>query len=322
MEVAGALARRRTPVAGVVLISGDYDVGQKVAPALDTALDVPLFTATAWYHKRLPPDLQALPREEVVERSTEWAKGTYAPALQRKDSLSEAERAALLAELTRFTAIDAKFVDAKILTVRKDQFMDRLLEDRGEELGRYDSRMVVKQRDPSLGPWLPTVDPSLAPMIGIMQGASVPIIRYIRDTLGYRSDLMYRGPFGEAFHPKPLVASPRGLPDDWMAAMWENGLKPPEPNAKPPGKPLGASDLPPLRQAMERQPKLQVFNVRGLYDLSCAAIDEAVAQSPAGIGERVRNRCYPAGHMLYTDAPLRAALAKDFDDFVKDASAR
>lgn len=315
MEVAADLARRRMPVAGVVLISGDYDVGQEVSANLQTALQVPLYSATAWYHQRLAPDLQKLPREELVRQATEWAKRTYAPALDRRDSLTADQRAGLVGELARYTGIDPQFVDAKTLTLSKAVFMDRLLQARGEELGRYDSRMTVKQRDMSQGPWLPTMDPSLAPMIGIMQGTSVPMLRYIRDTLGYRSDLMYRGPFGEAFHPEPAYASPIGLPDDWMAAMWENGLKGPKPPAKPQGPP-------PLRQAMDRQPQMLVFNVRGLYDTSCAYIDEAAAQSAPGIRERVRNRCYPAGHMLYTDADLRAALAKDFDQFVKDGAAR
>lgn len=322
MEVAGVLARRRTPVAGVVLISGEYEVGQQVPAGLQAALEVPLFAATAWYHKRLPPDLQTLPRDALVARATAWAKESYARALERKDTLTPAERTALLAELQRFTAVDSKYVDAQRLTLSKADFMDHLLDATGEELGRYDSRMVVKQRDPSLGPWLPTSDPSLAPMIGIMQGTSVPMIRYIRDVLGYRSDLMYRGPFGEAFHPKPLVASPRGLPDDWMAAMWENGLKSPAPDARPAPKALGQSDAPPLRRAMDQQPNLIVFNVRGLYDISCAAADEAVARSPAGIRERVRNRCYAAGHMLYTDEALRRDLARDFDQFVRDGAAR
>src|SRR6202012_862851 len=49
MYVAEPLSRRRTPVAGVMLVSGFYDVGQQVPAATRSALELPMFTATAWY---------------------------------------------------------------------------------------------------------------------------------------------------------------------------------------------------------------------------------------------------------------------------------
>jgi carboxypeptidase C (cathepsin A) len=313
MEVAGDLARRRTPVAGVMLISGGFDVGQNVPRALNQALELSMFTATAWHHKRLPADLQALSQDAAVAVAVDWARKTYAPALEKRDALSADERAAVLAGLQRFTGLDPKFVDPKTLTIGKDVFTDHLLEDRNEELGRYDSRMVLPRRD-GAQPWLPTHDPSLAPMLDLMQGTSVPFIRYVRNTLGYRSDLLYRGPFGEAFHPKPIVTVPGGPSDDWMTLMWDRAPKP-KAEGPPPAK-----EAPPLRRAMDAEPHLLVFNVRGLYDGDCAALDEAVARAEPSLKPRIRNRCYAAGHMVYTDDAARLQLSHDFAQFVRDAT--
>jgi carboxypeptidase C (cathepsin A) len=316
MEVAGDLARRRTPVAGVMLISGFYDVGQAVPRTLNQALEISMFTAAAWYHKRLPADLQAKTQEAAVAEAVAWARKTYAPALERRDALSADERAALLAGLHRYTGLDPKYADAKTLLIDKATFSDRLLEDRDEELGRYDARMVVARRNLGAQSWLPTHDPSLAPMLDLMEGTSVPLIRYIRDTLGYHSDLLYRGPFGEAFHPQPMVMNPGGLGDDWMTLMWDKVPRPAKAEGPPPPK-----EAPPLRQAMDAQPHLLVFNVRGMYDGDCAGLDEAVARSDASLRPRIRNRCYAAGHMVYTDDAVRLQLSRDFAQFVRDGVA-
>ena len=318
-EVAAALAYRRTPVTGVVLISGEFDPGARLSLVEAAAMQVPLYTATAHFHRRLPPELQALSRDEAVRRASAWARSRYAPALERREALTPPERAALLAELQRFTGIDPKWADATRLTLAKERFTDHLLDDRGLELGRYDARMTLPQRPEGAGGWLPTQDPSLLPMLGIMQGTSAPMVRYLRETLGFRSDLLYRGPFGGAFHPQTYRAMPGGLGDDWMAAMWEHGAVSRGAAARPPA-PEGPPPTAPLRRAMDAQPGLRVMNVRGLYDTSCAALDLLVERLEPAVRARVRNRCYPAGHMVYTDRDVRLALQRDFADFVREAA--
>ena len=156
-----------------------------------------------------------------------------------------------------------------------------------------------------------------------MEGTSVPMIRYLRNTLGYNSDLLYRGPFGEAFHPLPMVTNPGGLGDDWMTLMWDHAPQSSQKGgpAAPAGGPPPPKDAPPLRQAMDAQPRLIVFNVRGLYGGDCAAMEEAVAKAEANLRPRIRNRCYPAGHMVYTDDAVRLQLSHDFAQFVRDGTA-
>src|SRR5204862_18870 len=65
--------------------------------------------------------------------------------------------------------------------------------------------------------WQPTTDPSLRPVIDLMLGTSVPLIRYLRNELGFKSDLLYQGPFGEGY---PGSTAFRG---DWMSTKWGRG---------------------------------------------------------------------------------------------------
>jgi carboxypeptidase C (cathepsin A) len=329
MEVAWALARRRAPLAGVVLISGFYDLGQKVPHSLQQALDVPMFTATAHYFKRLPPDLQSEPRDQAMAEATEWARNEYAPALDAIDSMTPDQRGAIAAKLARYTGLDPRFIDQKTLVVTKDDDLDRLLDDRGLELGRYDSRMTIPRRDLTAAPWVPTRDPSIMPVLDMMQGTSTSEIRYLRDTLGFRSDLLYKGPFGEGFHPAPIRDVIPGIADDWMTLMWDRKAKAdaaqaqsaPAPDPDLPKVPPGAKvqNEPPLRRAMEAEPGMRVMNVRGLYDSPCAGLDEAVARTEAALRVRVRNKCYASGHAFYTDAGARRDYQRDFAEFVRDA---
>ena len=340
MGVAEALERRRTHVAGVVLISGDYNVGQDVPQALETALEVPAYTAAAYYHKRLSAELQGMPREQLLKRAADWARKDYAAALEHPGALTAAQRTALLENLKSFTAIEPRLVDAKSLSLGDGVFTDNLLPDKA--LGRYDTRMVGPKRAADNPIWVPTTDPSIVPMLDIMQGTSPPLVRYLRDTLQFKDDLLYAGPFGEAFHPAPLIAvAPQifGPYSDWMTMKWNRATpgtaaaaaaKPGRgmSKARIPGPDAGGPPFkkpPPLRYAMDLNPHLLVMNVTGLYDSyvgSCAEREEAVARSEAAIRARVRNACYDAGHEVYTDIAVRKAFQRDFAQFVRDASAK
>jgi hypothetical protein len=184
--------------------------------------------------------------------------------------------------------------------------------------------------------WLPLIDPSLMPMIDLMQGTSRLFNSYVRDTLKYRSDLLYRGPFGEAFYPRPLPKNPAGLSEDWMTLMWNRGGargggrgaegSPPAAAGQPAqpggggrggrGNATDAPEPPPLRRAMELNPKLRVMNMKGMYDGSCAAMDESFARVEAHLKSRVTNHCYAGGHMMYSDLEVRREMQRDFAEFV------
>ena len=316
MGVAEVLERRRTAVAGVILISNGIQAGQVIPPPLNSALFVPRFTATALYHKKLAADLQAN-QQDAMSKSETWARTVYAPALARRDSLSAAERAATIEQLRRFTGADSTLVDQKTLTISPTAYTNRLLADRNIELGRYDTRTSMP-RNADTSAWQPTTDPSLRPVLDLMLGTSVPLIRYLRNELGFKSDLLYQGPFGEGY---PGSTSFRG---DWMSTKWGRGnTDSSAAGGRGGGRGRGgAAGAPaaPLQTAMTLDPQLRVLVLGGLYDTvvpTCQSIDEAIARIDAAIRPRVSARCYSGGHMMYTDKTVRAEMKRDVAAFIR-----
>src|SRR5262245_18310263 len=226
--VADVLQRRRITVAGVILIGLALPLGQ-LANELRTALMLPTYAAAAFANKKLAPELQR-DMQATLRQAEIWARNEYATALAWRDSLSDSERQAALAQLARFTGLDASRFDAKTLSIGMEQFSQQLLADRNQVVGRYDSRLVGP-RDPNEQQYDPTKDPSLRNIIN-----DVGVVRYFRNELQYKSDLLYQGPFGGGY---PPATDFRG---DWMSVRWNrNPAGSPSSNAGRQGAPGGAT---------------------------------------------------------------------------------
>jgi carboxypeptidase C (cathepsin A) len=306
-------------VAGLILISNGLQAGQVIPPPINSALVIPRFTATALYHKKLAADLQAN-EQEAMKKAETWARTVYAPALARRDSLTASERSAIIEQLRRFTGADSAMVDQKTLTISGPTFTNRLLMDRNIELGRYDMRTSMP-RSADTAAWQPTTDPSLRPVLDLMLGTSVPLIRYLRNELGFKSDLLYQGPFGEGY---PGSTTFRG---DWMSTRWGRGTADSSAGAGAAGRGGGRGRgndgvaLPaPLQTAMTLNTSLRVLVLGGLYDSvvpTCQSIDEAISRIDASIRPRFSARCYVGGHMMYSDKLARAEMKRDVAAFIR-----
>ena len=137
-------------------------------------------------------------------------------------------------------------------------------------VGRYDSRLTGP-RDTSGGPYDPTTDPSLK---DILDAASV--LRYLREELGYKSDLFYQGPFGGGYPP------PTAFRGDWMSVRW---------NRDPPaaaGRGGGATPAPPagLAAALAADPDLRVFHACGYFDMAMRLPRERLRRPQCRAGAR------------------------------------
>ena len=76
---------------GIILISSilNFETAEfNVGNDLPCILYLPTYTAIAWYHKKLPPDLQSAPVTAAIEESRKFAAGEYADALMQGDALS------------------------------------------------------------------------------------------------------------------------------------------------------------------------------------------------------------------------------------------
>ena len=76
------------------------------------ALQLPSYTATAHHWNKLAPDLQS----DLARRRAEaerWSTTEYMRALQRRDSLSEAERREVIDRVARYSGLDRNVISAR-----------------------------------------------------------------------------------------------------------------------------------------------------------------------------------------------------------------
>lgn len=278
---------------GILLISAilefqtaRFDVGND----LPYVLFLPTYTAAAWYHKQLEPELQADLRTTLAEAEA-FAGGEYAAALFKGSRLAPEERERVLAKLGRYTGLPLNYLDRADLRVSIGRFCKELLRDERRTVGRLDGRFLGIDRD-AVGDSY-EYDPSYSAILGPFGGA---LNDYVRRELGYESDLPYE------------ILTGRVQP-------WKMGER---------NRYLNVAES--LRQAMTRNPHLKVFVAAGFYDFATPYFAarytfDRIGLDPTLVGN-VRFAYYEAGHMMYIHAPSRAALKADVDAFFVDTLAR
>ena len=149
-------------------------------------LFLPTYTATAWYHKKLPPDLQSKPLRAVLDEVEAFAGGEYSAALGKGDALLPAEHKALASRLARYTGLDAGWIERADERIEIMHFCRELLAAERKNVGRIDSRFTgdnesgIAER--------PDFDPSIA---AIVPPYTAAFNQYVRADLGFKSDLTY-----------------------------------------------------------------------------------------------------------------------------------
>ena len=197
-------------------------------------LFLPTYTAAAWFHGRLAPDLQA-DLAGALRAAEAFALGAYASALMQGDALPAAERAAILQQLARFTGLTPDYLDRADLRVEIFRFTKELLRDRRRTIGRLDARFQGIDRD-AAGEHFEE-DPSLTALLGAYTAA---FNDYVRGDLKFETDLLY-----EVLHPN--------LWNTWSYAQHENQY-------------VNVAET--LRRAMTANPHLKVLVASGYYDLA------------------------------------------------------
>src|SRR5206468_4704617 len=131
---------------GIALISSLLTY-QTLSPAPDNdiayAATIETFTADAWYHKKLAPELQRLTLKEAVDQSRTYAWGEYLAALTKGNTLNDTERTAMAEKLARFTGLPPHFIINANLRVTAERFRKELLRDKRLTLGRLDGRFTA-----------------------------------------------------------------------------------------------------------------------------------------------------------------------------------
>jgi carboxypeptidase C (cathepsin A) len=277
---------------GIVLISSVLNFGTiSFAPGNDLPYELylPTYTATAWYHKKLPADLQGS-LEKAIGESRRYAGGEYTAAMMKGDKLTAAERADITKQLARLTGLSPAFVTESNLRVPPWRFEKELLRGERKTLGRYDSRLEGLDVDAAGD--RPGYDPSYASVQGVY---TATFNDYVRRELKYETDLSYE------------ILTDKVNP--WSYKEFEN-------------KYVNVSDM--LRDAMTQNPDLKVVIANGYYDLATPFYATEYTVSHLGLEPALTSHISltycEAGHMLYTKQSCLDSLHATMADFYQKSA--
>ena len=252
-------------------------------------LFLPTYAATAWYHKKLPADLQSKPIGDFLREVTAFAGGEYPGALTKGDRLTAAERQEIVKKVARYTGLSETYVDEADLRIEIQRFCKELLRRERRTVGRLDSRF--KGVDESGVSERPEFDPS---MTAIRPPYTAAFNDYVRRGLGYKSDTVYH-----------ILGGGIGTPWDFGGA---NGF-------------ADTSDA--LRSAFAKNPDMKLFVASGYYDLATPYFATEYTLTHMGLDPSQRGRIstsfYEAGHMMYIHEGELARLKQDMAKFVSSA---
>ena len=198
-------------------------------------LFLPTYTATAWYHKKLSPDLQK-DLSKAVEEARRFASGPYLQLLYKGGSLTPAEREAAAEQLARLTGLSKSYILLTGLRPEIQRFTKELLRSEGRTVGRLDSRLTgLTPADTAESPEFDPSSTAIRPPYTAMMNY------YARGELGFETDREY-------------FALGGGIASPW--------------NYDVPGGQGFADTAQNLRSAMMKNPHMKVFIAYGYYDLA------------------------------------------------------
>ena len=271
---------------GVVLVSpADYEIGyDERGGILNSAIDFPYMTATAWYHKKLDDNLQNKSLLDVIDISEDFAYGKLLPALARGGSLENDEKSALAKEISSLIGINEDEVIRNNLNISTYFFWKELLRDEGYTVGRLDSRYKgIDSKDAGIYPeynaeydsWNHSFTPAMN--------------SYVKDILNFQTDVKYN-------------TYARG---ELSVRPWDTENYPIRRN---------------FRLAIAQNPFLNVLIQSGYYDgattFSAGKFTIQQVDKSGRLSDRFTFKGYESGHMMYLRREDLQKSNQDLRDFI------
>jgi carboxypeptidase C (cathepsin A) len=265
---------------GVILVS-PTDLGIDRSGPVAAALRLPYFAATAWYHKRLPADLQKKDLTDMLPEVEDFTINQFIPAIAKGGFISADQKKAIAAKVARYSGLSEQAVLDQNFNIPTNFFWKELLRDKGYTIGRLDSRYLgIDKKDAGVGP------DYNAELTSWLHAFTPAINIYLRDELDYKTDLEYYmfGPVGR----------------------WDNTNN------------TTGDDL---RAAMAENPYLHVLIQSGYFDGACDYFNAKYSMwqmDPSGkLKDRLSWEGYRGGHMMYLRKDDLAVSTQHLRDFIR-----
>lgn len=270
---------------GVILVSPtelgiDSGNGRRAGP-VGSALRVPYFTAAAWYHNKLPEDLQRRDLLEVLDEAEDYAVNELMAVIAKGGFVDEKERQKAAQKMARYSGISEESILSYNLEVPSSFFWKELLREEGFTVGRLDSR--YKGIDKTKAGDSPDFNSELTSWLHSFTPA---VNYYYKNMLKFETDMKYNM-FGPV-HPWDRTENNTG----------EN-----------------------LRQAMAQNPYLHTMIQSGYYDGATKYFDAKYTMwrmDPSGrMKDRLSFKGYRSGHMMYLRKEDLKESNEDIRKFIK-----
>ncbi|MDT0558710.1 carboxypeptidase [Ichthyenterobacterium sp. W332] len=269
---------------GVIMVSpADYKV-LRVGGPVSSALNLPYYTAAAWYHKMLPATLQNKDLLDILPEAEDFAINQLIPAISKGGFISEAEKKAIAKQMSYYSGLSEKVISQQNLDVPNRFFWKELLRDKtGQTIGRLDSRYLgIDKVETGTSP-----DYS-AELTSWLHSFTPAINYYIQNELNFKTDVKYNV-FGNV-------------------GNWDRSNDNTRDN---------------LRQAMAQNPYLKVLVQSGYYDGATTYFNAKYTMwqvDPSGkMKDRFTFKGYRSGHMMYLRNEDLIKANDDLRIFIKNS---
>jgi carboxypeptidase C (cathepsin A) len=265
---------------GVILVS-PTDLGIERDGPVKAANRLPYFTAAAWFHGKLPPELQRKDLDELLPEAEEFTVQELIPALSRGGFIDPEERSAVAKKMAAYSGLTEEAVLQNNLDVTTSYFWKELLRDEGFTVGRLDSR--YKGIDKKAAGDRPDYNSEITSWLHSFTPA---INYYLQEVLKFKTDVKYN-----MFGP---------------VRPWDRS-----------GDQTGEN----LRQSMAQNPFLKVMIQSGYYDGATNYFDAKYSLWHLDPSSRMKDRLsfkgYRSGHMMYLRAEDLAAANEHLREFIR-----
>jgi carboxypeptidase C (cathepsin A) len=265
---------------GVILVS-PTELGIDRSGPVEMANRLPYYTAAAWYHNKLPDDLQSKDLTEVLEMSESYTQNELLPVMAKGWLATDTEKEDAIKNFARFSGLKEMKVRHHNLDVPESFFWKDLLRDEGFTVGRLDSRYKgIDRMDAGMSPdynseidsWLHSFTPA--------------INSYFKNEFGFDTDVKYNM-FGSVY-------------------PWDRS-----------GDNTGEN----LRQAMAMNPYLHVMTQSGYFDGATTYYNAKYNMwhmDPSGrLKDHMSFKGYRSGHMMYLRKEDLEKANQDIRDFIE-----
>tara|TARA_A100000171_G_C2134913_1_gene149490 strand:+ start:2161 stop:3666 length:1506 start_codon:yes stop_codon:yes gene_type:complete len=284
---------------GVIMVSAVFDLRTLLFPPNDDLpyiVHFPTYAATAWYHNKIDDKPENV--YEFLETVRSFTENEYTPALFKGDRLPENEKANIASKLAYYTGTETNYWLKADLRVTASEFFAEFLRDKGEIVGRLDSRFTGINED------LLSQEGSHDPQSSAISPAYISgFLDYFYGDLKVGKNLLYA-----------ITAGRRdGFKWDWSHKGNERW-----------GASAAINTGIDMATALSRDPNMKVLILNGIYDIATVFYGVEHTINHLGLKKEIKDNIlmeyYEAGHMMYTHQPSMEKFKKDVSRFILNAS--